>query len=91
MWIAVDCRSKNWVAVLKGLASTDLEHLKLHTLSKGRYQFDAPFVIHNYLVSKFCPSLLKTVSLRGLPYMPGKFLCSLSVLLVKILALLDAL
>jgi hypothetical protein len=26
MWVAIDCRSKNWVAVLKSLGSTDLEH-----------------------------------------------------------------
>jgi hypothetical protein len=24
MWVAIDCRSKNWVAVLKGLGSTAL-------------------------------------------------------------------
>jgi hypothetical protein len=23
MWVAIDCRSKNWVAVLKSLGSTD--------------------------------------------------------------------
>jgi hypothetical protein len=26
MWVAIDYRSKNWVAVLKGLGSTALEH-----------------------------------------------------------------
>jgi hypothetical protein len=26
MWVAIDCRSKNWVAVLKSSGSTDLAH-----------------------------------------------------------------
>jgi hypothetical protein len=27
MWVAIDCRSKNWVAVLKGLGSSALFHI----------------------------------------------------------------
>jgi hypothetical protein len=29
MWVAIDCCSKNWVAVLKSLKSTDLDHTHL--------------------------------------------------------------
>jgi hypothetical protein len=26
MWVAIDCRSRNWVAVLKSLGGTDLDN-----------------------------------------------------------------
>jgi hypothetical protein len=44
--------------------SNALEHLKLHTLRKRRYHPGVLFLIHVYLGSKFCPSVLETVGLR---------------------------
>jgi hypothetical protein len=41
-----------------------LEQLKLHTLRKRRYHFDALFLTQLYRGSKFCPSVLETVGLR---------------------------
>jgi hypothetical protein len=41
-----------------------LEYLKLHTLCKRRYHFDALFRIQVYCGLKYCPSLLEVVGLR---------------------------
>jgi hypothetical protein len=29
LWVAIDCRSKNWVAVLKSLGSTDIRYTSI--------------------------------------------------------------
>jgi hypothetical protein len=40
------------------------EQLKLHRLHKQRYNLDALYCIHIYLLSKFCPPVLRTVGLQ---------------------------
>jgi hypothetical protein len=42
VWVAVDCRSKNWVAVLKSLGSTGLEPYHYASLFARRYGIDLP-------------------------------------------------
>jgi hypothetical protein len=36
MWVAIDCRSKNWVAALNCLGSTDLGYIPLNGRIMGK-------------------------------------------------------
>jgi hypothetical protein len=42
-----------------------LNYLKFHTLSDRRCHLDALFLLNVFSGSKFCPTLLETVGLRG--------------------------
>jgi hypothetical protein len=68
-----------------------LEQLKLHALHKRRYHLNVLFISQVYRGTKLCPSVLETVGLR----IPGRYIRDfsmfVSVLLVKIVLLLDAL
>jgi hypothetical protein len=61
MWVAIDCRSKNWVAALKSLGSTDLTPWDTVLLEK--LTVAEP-------VQKFQSLMQSAVSLRS-PYEPG--------------------
>jgi hypothetical protein len=67
-----------------------LEQLKMHTLLKRRYHLDALFLAQVYIGSIIFPSTLET-AFGFLFDISVIFLCSTSVLLIKIAPLLDAL
>ena len=68
-----------------------LEQLKLHTLQKRRYHHDALFLIQVYRGSVLCLLLWKLLAFGSLFDILEILLCSMSVLLVKIAPLPDAL
>jgi hypothetical protein len=68
-----------------------LDQLKLHTLHKRRYRLDALFLTQVYRGSKFALLFWKLLVFGFLFDISETFLCLVSVLLVKIVLLLDEL
>jgi hypothetical protein len=71
--------------------SNTLEYLKLYTLHKRRHHLNALFLIQVYLGSKFCLSILETVSFSPYSAPQRLFFCSMFALQLKTVLLLDAL
>jgi hypothetical protein len=84
------CYNSFFLQVYYSHYSTVYEQLKLHTLRMRRHHLEELFFIQVYLCSKFCPSVLGTVTLR----VPARYIRGFALFsvcsLVKAVPLLHA-